>query len=179
MTEQQKLELENLQKEKWMSYKPKSDGWFQVKFKPPVEGDYTMEVTVNETGDKISHKFTVKPSNPELDNVRPDFARMYEMSSYADEDVQPRMSAADYTTLLQKLQRPKLDDTQKDDRPRLYFNLKNADEIPRCMDKTSNQRRDYSDPRPIWNTPVRFSRAASSWAGMRSRRWSVCCRWNG
>ena len=24
------------------------------------------------------------------------------------------------------------------------------------MDKTSNQRRDYSDPRPIWNTPVRF-----------------------
>ena len=52
-----------------------------------------MELTVNETGDKVKHKFTVKPSNPELDNMRPDFARMYEMASYADEDVQPRMSA--------------------------------------------------------------------------------------
>jgi hypothetical protein len=181
MTEQQKLELENLQKEKWMSYKPKSDGWFQVKFKPPVEGDYTMEVTVNETGDKIAHKFTVKPSNPELDNVRPDFARMVEMASYADEDVQPRMSAADYTGLLQKLQRPKLDDTQKDDRPRLYFNLKNAGEIPQCMDKTSNQRRDYSDPRPIWNTPVRFfeNRVQLGWyaftalVGLMSLEWLI------
>ena len=155
-TEQQRLELEALQKEKWMTYKPKSDGWFQVKFKPPVDGDYTMEVTVNETGDKIAHKFTVKPSNPELDNVRPDFARLYAMASYADEDVQPRMGAADYTELLQKLRRPKLDDSeqQKDDRPRLYFNLKNADLIPKCMDKTSNQRRDYSDPRPIWDVPV-------------------------
>ncbi len=155
-TEQQKLALEELQKEKWMTYKPKSDGWFQVRFKPPVEGDYTMEVTVNETGDKISHKFTVKPSNPELDNVRPDFARMYEMASYADEDVQPRMSGTDYAEVLQRLQRPKLDESegQNDDRPRLYFNLKNADLIPKCMDKTSNQRRDYSDPRPIWDVPV-------------------------
>ena len=90
--------------------------------------------------------------------MRPDFARMYATASYADEDVQPRMSATDYTELLQKLQRPKLDESeqQKDDRPRLYFNLKNADLIPKCMDKTSNQRRDYSDPRPIWDVPVTF-----------------------
>ena len=132
-----------------MSYKPNSDGWFAVRSKPPVEGDYTMEITVNETGDKVTHKFTVKPSNPELDDARPDFARMYEMASYADDDVQPRMTAPEFAEVSEALKRarPKAtDEVQKDDRPRLYFNLKNADLIPKCMDKTSNQRRDTAIP---------------------------------
>jgi hypothetical protein len=169
-TELQKRELEDLAKEKWMTYKPKSDGWFAVRFKPPIEGDYTMQVTVNETGDTVTHKFTVKPSNPELDDARPDFARMYDIASYADEEVQPRMSGPDYAELLQKLRRPKLDENeQKEDRPKLFFNLKNADLIPKCMDKLSDQRREYSDPRPIWDvmvkmlTPVR-ERYLPAWA---------------
>ena len=49
------------------------------------------------------------------------------------------------------------------------------------MDKTSNQRRDYSDPRPIWNVPVRFfaSRVQLGWyaftalVGLMSLEWLI------
>ena len=91
--ERQKQEVDDLEKKDWiMTPKPNSPGWYQVRFQAPVEGDYQMELTVSDTGDTVKHKFTVKPSNPERDNTRPDFARMYETASYVDEDVQPRMT---------------------------------------------------------------------------------------
>ena len=159
--EHQNQGLKDLESDKFMTAKPKNPGWFQVRFQAPVEGDYQMEVTVAETGDKVTHKFTVKPSNPELDNTRPDFARMFETASYVDETVQTRMAAADYAELASKLQRPKLEEgsqaNQADDRPRLYFNLANADLIPRCMVETEPKKQEtYSEPRAIWDEPAPF-----------------------
>ena len=87
-----------------------------------------------------SAKFSVKESNPELDNTRPDFDLMYRMASEAD-DVMRRMSEADRNELRRRLQRPKIPvdldgETKREplsDKLRLYFDLGNAGLIPTCM----------------------------------------------
>ncbi len=157
--ERQKDDVEALEKKDWiMTPKPNSPGWFQVRFQAPVEGDYQMVLTVSDTGDTVKHKFTVKPSDPERDNTRPDFARMYETASYLDEDVQPRMAPADYAELAQKLQRPKLEEgAPQDDRPRLYFNLSNAGLIPKCMSETESTTTTHSDPKAVWDEKAPFA----------------------
>ncbi len=54
-----------------------NDGWFEVEFQPKAPGEYKLQVRLPETGDTYLHKFLVKESNPELDNVKPDFEAMY------------------------------------------------------------------------------------------------------
>jgi hypothetical protein len=152
-------DLLELQKDKIMEAVPKRDGWFQVRFTAPVAGKYQMDLTATETGDKLPYTFTVKPSNPELDDPRPDFAQMYDTASYADEIVKPRMSAKDYEELMQYLQRqrPKLDDKKpSDDRPRLYFNLADAGLIPKCMTEIENNDTRLSQAHPVWDEKAAF-----------------------
>ena len=58
-----------------------------------------------ETGDSLTHRFSVKEANPEMDNTRPDFQTMYQLASEAD-DVLGRMGDADRQELKRSLQRP-------------------------------------------------------------------------
>src|SRR5262249_62068392 len=44
------------------------DGWFSGRFQVKSPGDYELTITVKETADSVTQKFTVKESNPELDN---------------------------------------------------------------------------------------------------------------
>ena len=121
------------------------DGWFSGRFlvKSPGEYEYTVKVPKQpgqESEQTESAKFTVKEANPELDNTRPDYDRMYRLASEADE-VMLRMSEADRSELKRRLARPKLetgpdreDKTDiREDKQRLYFDLKNAGLIPSCM----------------------------------------------
>ncbi len=150
----QNKELEDLKKELPMKAKPQSEGWYQVQFKAPVAGSYSMELTVPETGDTMTHHFTVKPSDPEIDDPRPDFDRLYEAASYADQYLPTRMAPAEYADLLQKLERPKLEESQADDRPRLYFTLANADQIPQCMRDIEHKDVHADDARYVWGESV-------------------------
>src|SRR5262249_39124729 len=79
-------------------------------------------------------------SNPELDNIRPDYDLMYRLASEA-EDVFNRMGEANAAALRKALVRPKLKpvegkDADKEkaelppDKPRLFFTLENAHLIP-------------------------------------------------
>jgi hypothetical protein len=112
------------------------DGWFSGRFQVKSPGDYEVTVSVKETGESDTKKFTVTDSNPELDNTRPDFDRMYRLASEAD-SVLLRMSDADKAELQKRLIRPKLEGGEKadlrDDKMRLYFELRNAGLIPKCM----------------------------------------------
>jgi hypothetical protein len=127
------------------------DGWFSGRFLVKSPGGYELTVTVPKEGSVTegeqseSAKFTVKEANPELDNTRPDFDRMYRMSSEADE-VLLRMSEGDRNELKRRLVKPKIDPAAaaaaaggedkveiREDRMRLYFDLKNAELIPSCM----------------------------------------------
>jgi hypothetical protein len=121
------------------------DGWFSARFQVKSAGDYELTLRVPRQpgmeGDQSeSAKFTVKESNPELDNTRPDFDLMYRLASEA-EDVLRRMAEPDRNELRRRLQRPKLPAEQEgetkreplSDKLRLYFDLGNAPLIPTCM----------------------------------------------
>ena len=95
--------------------KDESDkGKFNLRFQVKSPGDYLLELKVPETGDSITQKFSVKESNPELDNTRPDFDQMYHLASEADL-VLARMPDADRQELKRRLVRPKLE--KKDEKP--------------------------------------------------------------
>jgi hypothetical protein len=175
-----------------MKAKPKSDGWFQVKFQVREPGEYNLELLVDETKDTTTKKFTVKASNPELDNTRPDFDTMYNLASEATE-VLNRMSAADALELRKRLQRPNLapkepgkedaKEAAKEETPRLFFNLKNAELIPSCMRtvvSTVNNKgpiKDYWDEgltlwqRPAPQEPVKLSWVLLAVVGLLSVEW--------
>ena len=104
-----------------MKAKQGSPGIFQGKFRPKSPGTYEMELRSPETGDTMTQKFTVSPSNPELDDTKPDFELMGALASDT-ELVLSRMNDADAKELTRRLSKP-----------RLYFDLTNADLIPSCM----------------------------------------------
>jgi hypothetical protein len=124
------------------------DGWFSARFLVKSPGVYEMTVTVprqpgQESESSETAKFVVKEANPELDNTRPDYDRMYRMASEADE-VLPRMgNEGDKNELKRRLRRPKLEKEKegeatdsvdiRPDKMRLFFDLKNASLIPTCM----------------------------------------------
>src|SRR5947199_10727311 len=56
-------------------------GWFQGRQLVENPGEYKIEVPIPGTPDALRGKFLVKESNPELDQVRPDFAALYQMAS--------------------------------------------------------------------------------------------------
>jgi hypothetical protein len=142
-----------------MTPKPGNDpldaGKFQGRFPVRSPGEYELELKVKETGDTETRKFTVVEANPELDDTRPDFDRMYHMASEAD-TVIARMGPAEGAALKKALQRPKLaaaapGKEQKDDKTRLYFDLKNADLIPNCMVTESKTRTTRGQIEDIWD----------------------------
>ncbi|MFO0844002.1 MAG: hypothetical protein U0797_16650 [Gemmataceae bacterium] len=139
------------------------DGWFSGRFLVRSPGEYELTVSVPKTGASEAEqpetaKFTVKEANPELDNVRPDFDRMYRLASEADE-VFLRMSEGDRNELRRRLTRPKLEtgpDKEdrgeiREDKPRLFFDLKNASLIPTCMVQDVQVQRSRGKHRDLWD----------------------------
>ncbi len=144
------------------------DGWFSGRFQVRSPGDYEMTIRVpkqpgQDSEDAETARFIVKEANPELDNTRPDFDRMYRMASEADE-VFLRMSDSDRAELKRRLQRPKPEAAGggenpdkveiSEDKPRLYFDLKNAGLIPSCMRRdvaTSTSKGPHQD---LWDNGV-------------------------
>lgn len=139
------------------------DGWFSGRFLVRSPGEYELTVSVPKAGaidteQSESAKFTVKEANPELDNIRPDFDRMYRLASEADE-VFLRMSEADRNELKRRLTRPKIESGPdkedrgeiREDKPRLFFDLKNAHLIPTCMVQDVQVQRSRGKHRDLWD----------------------------
>jgi len=122
------------------------DGWFSGSFVVRSPGTYELTIKVpkqkgEDSDQSVTQQFLVKEANPELDNTRPDFARMYRLASDADE-VLVRMLDADRTELKRRLSKPKVQDADekkedkeeaREDKMKLYFDLSNAPLIPTCM----------------------------------------------
>ncbi|HEX4590083.1 MAG TPA: vWA domain-containing protein, partial [Gemmataceae bacterium] len=88
-----------------MSAKPSQAdwaGWFQGRFLAPKAGDYKLELPIPSSADVLRGKFSVKESNPELDNTRPDPAAMAAMAGDLDE-IKGRLPEADFEALLARL----------------------------------------------------------------------------
>lgn len=141
------------------------DGWFSARFQVRSAGEYELTIKVPrgpgvDTEMIESRKFVVKESNPELDNTKPDFDRMFRMASEAD-FVLARMEEAERTELRRQLVRPKLPTAESggekekqpalSDKPRLYFNLKNAELIPTCMRADVQTAKSKGPHRDLWD----------------------------
>jgi hypothetical protein len=147
--------------------KPGSVGWFTAKIQLRVPADYALEVKVPSTNDTDTSKLTVVPANPELDNTKPDFELLYRMATDANQVL--ARPGVDKQELKRRLTRPKLETKFPDksetstgaaspeDTTRLFFDLKNADLIPGCMDK------DYKDSRSLGQAEDLWERGCWEW----------------
>ncbi len=169
-----------------MKAKPNGDGWFSGRFQVSAAGDFTLTVINPETNDQLTQRFNVKEANPEMDNTRPDFQTMYQLASEA-EDVLGRMGDAERLELKRRLQRPKLENDpqneNKDDKLRLYFDLKNAYLIPTCLRPDVQTLRNrgpiqdmWDDGFVVWNReepypPIKMSYLLAAVVGLLSIEW--------
>jgi hypothetical protein len=139
------------------------NGTFTTRFFVKSQGDYeyTINVIAPETNDSDSGKFIVKESNPELDNSRPDFETMYELASDAEEYLQRVKSPEVRKEILSRLRRPRLALSDKDaksdvaavpdDQPRFYFDLQNADLIPKCVSYKYQETKSRGKSEDLWD----------------------------
>ncbi|HTU19549.1 MAG TPA: hypothetical protein VMG10_15925 [Gemmataceae bacterium] len=169
-----------------MKPKPTGEGWFSARFQVRAAGDYTLTVKNPDTGDTLTHRFSVKEANPEMDNTRPDFQTMYELASAAD-DVLGRMGDAERQALKRGLQRPKMEtasqNENRDDKLRLYFDLKNAHLIPTCMRPDVQTLRNRGPIADLWDDgfviwkreapypPIKMSYVLLAAVGLLSLEW--------
>ncbi len=172
-------------KEFEMRAKPNGDGWFSGRFQVRAAGEYTLTVKSPETGDTLMQRFSVKESNPEMDNSRPDFQTMYQLASEAD-DVLGRLGDVERQELKRSLTRPNLDGAgavEGGEKLRLYFDLKNAHLIPACMRSDIQTLRSrgpiqdlWDDGFVMWNReppapPVKMSYVLLAAVGLLSLEW--------
>lgn len=137
------------------------NGWFTGRFLVRTPGEYRLDLKVPDTGDSVSGRFTVKESNPELDNTRPDFDALYWLASDAgqvlkrvDEPTQKRLKAALTATRprLQEADQPARSESDAGrDQPRLFFTLQNADLIPACTIADPREDRNRGAVEDIWD----------------------------
>jgi hypothetical protein len=113
----------------------KWEGYFTGVMQIPTPGNYEAETTIPGTTEKITQKFSVTESNPELDNPRPDFVELRRLAS-ASKEVLDRVPEEVRTKLeseLERTNRPFIRDGNPDNDNRLYLDLKAAELIPDCM----------------------------------------------
>jgi hypothetical protein len=163
--DQQKVQdqlLADFAKPRFLTYKPGSDGWFAARVQPPIPGRYRVDISVEETKDKLDPALTfdVLASNPEMDDKRPDFDHLFQIASLADKETLARLSESDRRRVWGNLAADNKESKPgkakageaKDVRPRLYFDLANGDVIPQCIPAppaiTSQV---FGDPKPVWD----------------------------
>ncbi len=141
------------------------DGWFSSDFRLRSEGRYVLTIEVPDLSDEsgkskgetITRVFFITPTDPEMDDTRPDYDRLYRLASEAD-DVFNRIGdrASD---VKKRLTRPKLDTSSnrpvlREDKQRLYFELKNARYVPDCMMQEVQQRTSKGGLERLWDSGV-------------------------
>jgi hypothetical protein len=165
------------------------EGWFSGRFQVRTPGNYMLHLKVPETGDTQNRRFSVKEANPELDNTRPDFEQMYLLASEADE-VLARMNDAEKQELKKRLRgarptEPGAKAKGKEDKLRLYFDLKSAHLIPSCMRKDLQTHRSRGPIKDQWDDgvvlweqeppkpPVKLSYVLMAAVGLLSAEWLI------
>jgi hypothetical protein len=132
------------------------NGWFTGKVLVKHPGDYEYTIKEPETGDTAQGKFTVKESNPETDNPRPDFDTMYALASDAADVLNRITDEQVRRDVREHLVRPPLSGTVKfedagKDSLRLYFDLANAKVIPDCMKHDEAVRTTRGKVEDLWD----------------------------
>jgi hypothetical protein len=129
-------------------------GWFQASFVVTRPGEYKLELPIPDSGDILRRRFSVKESNPELDNTRPDPGALAQMAGDLDE-VAPRLTEkAALDDLRAKLRGPRPASSEAGatgEAPKLFFTLANADAIPGCMTAERKVQRNRGPVDDLWD----------------------------
>jgi hypothetical protein len=115
---------------------PKSEGsdfqgWFIVRFPVKDAGDYRAELEVEDTGDRVTTRFTAIQADPELDDPRPDLASLRQLAIPAGKSLD-RLEEPSRRMVLEALDRAAQYVAGQDPERRLFFNLKDAQRIADC-----------------------------------------------
>jgi len=128
-------------------------GYFEGQFKVTTPGVYQIDLPVPGTSDVLSRKFTVKESDPELDNTAPDFERMRQVASDASDvfsrvkdDVRERIKSE-----LERTNRITAAQNLPENELKLYFDLKGAEVIPDCMVTNIKTQRSRGAVKDLWD----------------------------
>jgi hypothetical protein len=137
-------------------------GWFQGRVLVPKPGEYKLELPIPSSSDILRGKFSVRESNPELDNTRPDPAALAAMAGDLD-DIQLRLK--DKTVLDDLRQRLRGGRTApadgKPEAPKLLFTLATADAIPNCLPSVPPQvSRNRGPVDDLWDHGPQFGESA-------------------
>ncbi|MGE3803266.1 MAG: hypothetical protein AB7K24_01190 [Gemmataceae bacterium] len=113
------------------------EGWFAGTFEiGTVPGKYQVELQVPESNDTLKRDYTVKPSNPERSNTRPDPAQLFRTAGLYREVVRPRLNEETRNAVRPDLQRTnQAFGASSEDDYRLIFDLPAADKITECLIK--------------------------------------------
>ncbi len=128
-------------------------GYFEGQFKVTAPGLYQIDLPVPGTSDVLSRKFTVKESNPELDNTAPDFERMRQVASEAG-DVFSRVKDDVRERIKSELERTNHSNPGQivpENELKLYFDLKGAEVIPDCMVTNIKTQRSRGAVKDLWD----------------------------
>jgi hypothetical protein len=131
------------------------NGWFTGRLLVTAAGNYSVSMQIPGTPDTISKKFVVKESNPELDNLMPDFDHLRQLASEAQSVLEP-LSEPIKTKLKPELERTNKVQTKEsaneERQPlKLYFDLKAAAMIPECMATVTKTQRSRGPVKDIWD----------------------------
>src|SRR5437660_8300106 len=135
-------------------------GYFEGQFKVTAPGAYQIDLPVPGTSDVLSRKFTVKESNPELDNTAPDFERMRQVASDAG-DVFSRVK--DDVRERIKAELTRTNQNAPENELKLYFDLKAAESIPDCMVTNIKTQRSRGAVKDLWDLGPS---ADAAWIGL-------------
>ncbi len=135
---------------------PEATGWFEGRFLVTAAGNYQLQLQIPGTPDVLTKKFDVKESNPELDNVQPDFVQLRQLASEA-KDVLSRFTNEEARDKLKRV----LERTNKSvgqspgeekEMLRLYFDLKSAAAIPEFMVTERKTQRNRGPIKDVWDS---------------------------
>lgn len=137
------------------------DGWFAGRFLATEPGDYEVALTVPGSNDTLTRKFSVKEANPEMDNTQPDFAQLRQLASPAA-DVLARVRKEDRGRVeaeldrTNRIQEAAADKNAEDrqERTRLFFDLKGAEVIPDCMITDVRSQKSRGAVEDVWDDGV-------------------------
>jgi hypothetical protein len=124
---------------------------------PP--GQYRIDVSIPDSNDTLRSKFTIRKSNPEVDNVRPDYAALAAMAGEVSE-IENRV--ADKTVLGAIRQAA----TRAPDGLKLSFKFDNKqalDLIPECMVTVPVTARTKGAVEDLWDKGPELPRWISGW----------------
>ena len=116
-------------------------GWFAARFPTGRAGEYRIEIPIPNSGDYLRGKFSVKATDTELENTRPDMAALFQLASELRE-VEDRLPG--------KEGEAKSKATTPAD-SRLALKLTNADVIPQYMTTQRKEQRNRGRVDDLWD----------------------------